>query len=260
MSNQSETPSTEMRNAALARLKESVDKKTEIGDAATVNLLGRPVRTPYITIFFEPRDTMRHVLEHTPAYSGLIIISVLSLILPFPFIFVLSRFVISLYMTLEMSFQVVDSLSDFMLYMLTFVPSLAPPLAWRAILSFYVVGFLYQIIGEKIFSGKATYTQARLAYAWGLIPVALFLPLAGMFALLAPVRDRLGIPSPVMFGPESYIAFFLMLVLFIYCVTFQVRTLAETHEIKIWQSFVTVSVSIVLMSILFSAISSLIPT
>jgi hypothetical protein len=113
-----------------------------------------------------------------------------------------------------------------------------------AIITLYINGFMYHFIGEKAFGGSASYAEARLAYAWGLIPAA----------WIAVVLTVVLLPASVLFPPMlvTLLTGLFVIVAAVWSTVVQAQTLGEAHRISGWQAFGTILISGLILSLIGS--------
>lgn len=185
--------------------------------------------SPYVTILSKPRRTMRYVLDTAGNGSALTIVIVLTIIVFLPFLIAapfLSPFLPGA--------QILTGAGIFLA--LAVVPAII-----TSIVSLYIYGFLYFIIGQKFFQGQASQRDTRLAYAWALI--------AGAWITLA----ILIVSFPVISATNAFVSVVAMGVLglvgFIWGLIVQSQTLGAAHNTSGWQGFATSIVAVLILSV-----------
>lgn len=202
----------------------SSERRTSPPTDTTVTIAGTVISSPYITVLFAPRQTMRQVLEISSANSDLKIVVVLTLLGFVPF------FLLSVLVPLPIVGGLLIIAAVFAVI--------------SAIISLYINGFMYHFIGEKAFNGSASYAAARLAYAWGLIPAA----------WIAVVLTVVLLPAGVLFPPTlvTLLVGAFVLVAAVWSTVVQAQTLGEAHRISGWQAFGTILISGLILSLIGS--------
>jgi len=120
----------------------------------------------------------------------------------------------------------------------------------------YVYGFLFYFFGQRLFGGQTNYRDARMVYAWGLIPGAWTTLAILAVALLVVVASATG----------SSVSIQLLLVTFgilgvvaaVWGLVVQAQALGEAHRFSAWRGLGTIIVSGLILSLLVTLLQTVV--
>ncbi|MDZ7704033.1 MAG: Yip1 family protein [Trueperaceae bacterium] len=237
---QAEPPAGELSSAPSASrpTERPTGTPTETEHKPSVSIGGMRSSSPYVTILFAPRRTMRYVLEAASDRSAIITIVVLSLTATLPFV-VLAPFLqipllggvgVALLVTV---FAVIGGL-----------------------VGLYLNGFFYYFFGQRLFGGQANYRDARMAYAWGFIP--------GVWMTLAILVVALLIVVASVTGSSALIQLLLVtsgilgVVAAVWSLVVQAQALGEAHRFSAWRGLGTIIASALIPSLLVTLLQTVV--
>lgn len=192
--------------------------------------------SPWITIWYRPRVTMRAIIESDPKKDVLLIV-ILSGILGF-------------FTGTLVSFMITGDFTVLIIFMI--LTLILGPLI--GIAQLYIMGAVLGFTG-MLLGGKGTAEEVRAALAWGNIPTfaisAVMIPFILMLFATMPSSEQVMQPGASVSPLVSLSSCFLMLTVpfFLYSFYFVfLQSLAEAHQFSGWRAFF----SILLPGIIFN--------
>ncbi len=194
--------------------------------------------SPWITIWYRPRVTMRAIIESDPKRDVLLIV-ILSGILGF-----FTGTLLSFMLTGDFTVLIISMI-------LTLILGPLFGIAWLYIMG-AVLGFTGMLLG-----GKGTAGEVRAALAWGNIPTlaitALMVPFILMISATMPSAEQAMQPgasvSPLLFLSSCFLLLTFPFFLYAFYFVF-LQSLAEVHQFSGWRAFF----SILLPGIIFNCV------
>ena len=181
------------------------------------------IDAPWLTIWTEPRRTIRQIVDRDPSY-GVLLIAALAGALS----------------ALEARWMAMPAHPGAMTWPL-FVAVSAGFGAILGIVSLYVDGFLLKWTGAML-GGVATYAEVRAALAWSEIP-AIAAVVIGIAAILAGVAEPMGLGMSPM-GQRGAGLELLHLVFGAWSLVISLKCLGEVHRFSAWRALGSIIVLI----------------
>ncbi|MEM7734820.1 MAG: Yip1 family protein [Deinococcota bacterium] len=204
---------------------------------------------PYLTMLTRPKDTLRSLLDGQYQNSDLSLAILVS---------VLSSLVIVILLSTPSSallFDVDGSLGAEIFIVGLFITIF---IVIGGVIGLYFTGFLYCWLGVKLFSGNASYRDARFAYAWALVPAAWFLI---VYAVLMPGALQQMLSLDVEGSSAGFPFLFVLMTLVgmvggFWILIVQCRALAEAQGFSSWKAFGTILITGIVSSVIGSFVQA----